>query len=248
MNYKFYVIFHKNLFKVCYENLNDEQFKKLSFVAVNSKINKEVPERCMNQIISERNLNYYNPLWQHSNFCESSAFLHVYKNQELLDPYDYIGFFQYDMIINPEAFNIVEKANQNNYLFYQYAENSKRHLVQVIGVQGWNIILKIYNTIFNTNHNIEKILEEDIPLYHCYVLPKHIFQKMMSFCETVFPYLFELLGCETIHLPYHLERLHGIFLLCQKLEGHLPHWIHLTNVIHNDSLKDDWQDKKNSSG
>ena len=219
MNYKFYTIFHKNLFKECYEKLSSEQFKKITFIAVNSKIKKEVPEEYIPQIIFERELQYYNPLWQHSNFCESSVFLHVYKNKELLNPYDYVGFFQ-------------------------YAENSKRHLVQIIGLSGWSFILNMYNTIFSTNHTISKIVEEDIPLYHCYVLPKHIFEKMMLFCENVFPYLFELLGCETVHLPYHLERLHGIFLICQKLEGHLPHWIHLTGITHDNTLKDDWQDRK----
>ena len=244
MNYKFYTIFHKNLFKECYEKLSSEQFKKITFIAVNSKIKKEVPEEYIPQIIFERELQYYNPLWQHSNFCESSVFLHVYKNKELLNPYDYVGFFQYDMILNPEVFSIVEETDQNNYLFYQYAENSKRHLVQIIGLSGWSFILNMYNTIFSTNHTISKIVEEDIPLYHCYVLPKHIFEKMMLFCENVFPYLFELLGCETVHLPYHLERLHGIFLICQKLEGHLPHWIHLTGITHDNTLKDDWQDRK----
>ena len=67
---------------------------------------------------------------------------------------------------------------------------------------------------------------------------------MIIFCKIVFPHLFEMLNCETIHLPYHLERLHGIFLLCQKFEGHLPHWIQMPGIIHNETLKDSWQMRK----
>ena len=245
MNYKLYIIFHKTLYEKCYKKLTDEQFKQLTFFAVNSTIQKEVPEKCMTQIILERNLPYYNPLWQHSNFCESSVFLHVYKNEQLLNPYDYVGFFQYDMVLDPTVFSTIEttleKYKQNNFFFYHYKENSKRHLDQAICLNGWNLILTLYNTSFKTQHTIEQVVLEDIPLYHAFVLPKHIFNKMMAFFEIVFPYLFEMLACGTKHLPYHLERLHGIFLILQKLEGHLPHWVHLEDIQHNDSLKDDWQ-------
>jgi hypothetical protein len=245
LTYKLYIIFHKTLYEECYKKLSKKQFDQLTFFAVNSTIQKEVPEMCMNQIIIERNLPYYNPLWQHSNFCESSVFLHVYKNEKLLNNYDYVGFFQYDMIIEPSVLETIEttleKYKQNNFFFYHFKENSNRHLDQAICLDGWSVILKLYNILFKTNHAIEQITSEDIPLYHAFVLPKHIFQKMMAFCEVAFPHIFEMLACGTKHLPYHLERLHGIFLICQKLEGHLPHWVHLEGIIHNDMLKDGWQ-------
>lgn len=254
MNYQFYIIFHKDLYKECYKDLKQEYYDKIKFFAVNSKILKKVPEKNLkdNKIIIERELPYYNPLWQHSNFCEDSAFLHVYKNHELLlDSYDYIGFFQYDMILNNDIFEQLEFTLQNHpekdkLLFYFYKENSYRHLDQVICLDGWRIIIDIYNKLFNTNHSVDLVVINDIPLYHCYVMPKNIFNKMMQFLESVFPVLFELLGCETKHLPYHLERCHGIFLFFQLVENKLPHWFQMPGIIHSDDLKDPWQQNKNA--
>jgi len=247
MNYKPYIIFHKTIYETCYKDLSANNFDKLTFFGVNSKIKKMVPKSYMDKIIIERNLPYYNPLWQHSGFCEDSVFLHVYKNPEmLLNDYDYVGFFQYDMIMENSLFDTIDtmlKNHQEPYklFFYYHKENSYRHLDQVICLQGWQIILSIYNQTFSTHHTMELLISNDIPLYHCYVLPKDIFNKMMMFFEKVFPIIFELLGCDSRHLPYHLERCHGMFLLFQHIENHLPHWIKLPGLTHSDSLKDPWQ-------
>jgi hypothetical protein len=90
------------------------------------------------------------------------------------------------------------------------------------------------------------LIMNDIPLYHTYVMPKDIFNKMMSFFEKVFPILFELLGCDTRHLPYHLERCHGIFLYFQEKEKHLIKLIQLPGLTHSDNLKDPWQQERDA--
>ena len=237
MNYQLYIIFHKDLYEKCYKDLSENYMTHIKFFAVNSKIQKNVPQKFMKQLIIERELQYYNPLLQMCNFCESSAFLHVYKNPQLLEK-EYIGFFQYDMILENSLFETFSPKEPT--LYYFYKENSYRHLNQCIGLLGWGIIIDIYNKIFDTSHTIEIVCQNDIPLYHCYILPRNIFIKMMAFFEKVHPIIIELLGNETRHLPYHFERCHGIFLYFQKVEKHLS-WIQLPGITHSNILKDTWQ-------
>jgi hypothetical protein len=104
-------------------------------------------------------------------------------------------------------------------------------------------VLDLYNQTFGTAHMLESILQANIPLYHCYMMPKAIFKKMMKFAEKSIPLLFEMLGCDTRHLPYHIERAHGIFLILQTLEGQLDRWIQMPGIEHRDGLKDPWQTK-----
>ena len=65
---------------------------------------------------------------------------------------------------------------------------------------------------------------------------------MMGFAEMVIPHLFGMLGFDTRHMPYHLERLHGIFLTLQTMDGHIDTWIRLPGLEHRDTLKDPWQE------
>jgi len=243
MSLQCYVIFHKTLYTQCYENLDKSYIEKyIKFIGVNSKIHKTVPASLEPYVILERSLAKYNPLYQYANFCESSVFYHVYENA-MMEPYDHIGFFQYDMSMTNGMFvkilHVLEThPDPKSVIMYQHKENSFRHLNQGIGLQGWGIIIKIYNQVFNTSFEKEEVFLRDIPLYHCYILPKELYKKMMCFMFTVFPYLFEFLNCDGRHLPYHMERCYGIFLQLQGLD---KTWIHITGLTHNDSYKDDWQ-------
>lgn len=244
MSLQCYVIFHKTLYTECYENLDKSYIEKyIKFIGVNSKIHKTVPATLEPYVVLERTLPRYNPLYQYANFCESSVFYHVYENS-LMDPYTHVGFFQYDMIMTNQMFEIVlhlleTHPESNNLIFYHYKENSFRHLNQGVGLQGWSIIIKIYNQLFNSNHTIEEVSEADIPLYHCYILPKDVYTQMMYFMKLVFPYLFEFLNCDGRHLPYHMERCYGIFL---QLYAKEKKWIHLKGLTHSTTFKDNWQE------
>ena len=70
---------------------------------------------------------------------------------------------------------------------------------------------------------------------------------MMQFAEIATPVLFELLGHSTRHLPYHMERLHGLFLLLQTLDGHITRWATLPGIDHRSDLNDPWQDELRKS-
>jgi len=249
MSFRFYIIFHKFLTEVAYEKLNKIYLERYcNFVAVNTSIrDKQVPEPLKHLVFEERQLPNYNPFMQHNKFCESSVFFHVANNPEiLLDPYEFVGFLQYDMVLENSLFQNIEAAiqtleNPQKILFVHFAENSRRHLDQAVGLDGWAAILDLYNRTFKTKHVMDSILQANIPLYHCYMIPKAIFKKMMKFAEKSIPLLFYMLGNDTRHLPYHIERSHGIFLVLQTLDGHLDRWIQMPGIEHRNGIKDPWQ-------
>jgi hypothetical protein len=238
-----YVIFHKFLVPECYETLSGEDITDhVRFFSVNAKISKEVPESLAPYVICERDLQWYNPFLQHNRFCESSAFFHAYKNPAVFLKDEYIGFIHYDMLLKKEALEFLKKeiaATKKPVLFTQMTLNARPHLTQIIHLSQWNILVKIYNTIFEKSYSIYDVLDKDLPLYHSFVIHRETFHRMMFYAERAIPYLFEMLHFETKHLPYMVERLHGVFLALDKLDG--TTWISLPGVIHQDRLKDRWQ-------
>ena len=247
--FRFYIIFHKFLTKVAYEKVKREYLDHYCrFVGVNVNIQKTVPPEYYPLIFEETQLEHYNPFMQHNKFCESSVFFHTYMNAPLLlDPYRFVGFLQYDMVLEDSLFEVVDHViktieEPDKTLFVHYVENSARHLEQCLTYDGWKEVIDIYNKMFGTSHFLEEALVSDIPLYHCYLVPREIFRKMMKFATVAAPRIFEMLGADTAHLPYHLERCHGLFLLFQSLEKHIVRWIQLPGIEHRDGLKDSWQD------
>jgi hypothetical protein len=268
--FRIYCIYHKFLTEEAYKDLSNCYIEKyLRFVAVNAQIEKKIPERLRPYSFEERILAQYDPFLQFNRFCESSVFYHIVRNQSLLlDPFDYVGCIQYDMVLQNTFFECVEhtletSTYQSNILFYHFVERAAKHLFnphvsvyedpithqQIVKVEtmlqrDWEQIVSLYNTIFKTNHLLHTIADLEIPLYHTYLMHKHMFQKMMYFANFAIPRIFEMLQFNTRHLPYHIERCHGLFLLFQKLEGHLPIWIQLPGLEHRNDLKDSWQDQK----
>ena len=239
-----YVIFHKFLVPECYETLSGEDISEhVRFMEVNAAIPKEIPNQLAHltpYIIQERELTWYNPFLQHNRFCESSAFFHVWKNSHLID--DYTGFIHYDMLLKKEAIEFLKKeiaAATAPLVFTQMTLVARPHLTQVIKLLDWEFLVQFYNILFEKRHRLDMILDKEIPLYHSFVLHISIFDRMMYFVEKAIPYLFEMLNYNTTHMPFMLERLHGVFLALDALEG--TKWIPLPGVIHQDRLKDTWK-------
>jgi len=240
--FKLYVIFHKFLVPDCYETLSQKDIETyVRFVGVNSSIPKEIPESLMPYVIKERELPWYNPFLQFNRFCESSAFFHIWKNS--LIQTDYIGFLHYDMLLKKEAIDFLKEkatATGDPILFTQMTLPARSHLSQIIGIPGWERIIRFYNAIFNKTHALDEIIDTEIPLYHSFVIHKDTFNRMMFFAERVIPYMFEMLEFSTTHLPFMIERLHGVFLAMDKLDMGTV-WIPLPGIIHQDRLKDAWK-------
>jgi len=242
------IVFHKFLLTECYEELSQEDIDKyLRFIGVNGKINKQVPKQYESLVIQESMLSWYNPFMQHNRFCESSAFFHAWRNPQIFLEQPYIGFFHYDMVLKKEAINyLVEKttaaeAEGKKVVFAPYCHTARDHLYQIIDLRGWDRIIHIYNQIFGGSHTVHSVLDQEIPLYHTFVLHKELFHRMMSFAEIVTPRLFNMIGFDTRHLPFMLERMHAVFLTLQRLDGATGEWLPLPGVVHEDRLKDAWQ-------
>lgn len=266
--FRIYCIYHKFLTEEAYKDLSSNYIEKyIRFVGVNSQIEKKVPEQYKPFCFEERILANYDPFLQFNRFCESSVFYHMQRNPSLLlDPFEYVGCIQYDMVLQNSMFELIEQTlekwnYQSNILFYHFSDKAMKHLfnahgpvyedpvtkqkimkVETMTHNEWQQIVNLYNIVFKTNHILHTIADLEFPLYHTYFMHKHMFQKMMYFANFAIPRIFELLQFNTRHLPYHIERCHGLFLLFQKLEGHLPIWILLPGLEHRTSLKDPWQE------
>jgi len=214
-------------------------------MAVNAKVPKSIPENLLHQVIEERLLPWYNPFLQHNRFCESSAFFHVWKNPPLMN--DYIGFFHYDMLIEKPALQALQeeipKLGGERVVFTNVTLTARPNIQQVIELRQWNQMIQLYNAIFGTQHTIMTVLDEELPMYHSFVVHRETFQRMMHFADKAVPYLFELLNFDTKHLPFMIERLHGIFLCLERLDGRVSRWIPLPGITHLDRLKDDWRSR-----
>jgi hypothetical protein len=242
------IVFHKFLVTEAYEELSQKDIEDhLRFIAVNIKIPKTVPPSYLPLVIEESSLQWYNPFMQHNRFCESSVFFHAWKNPDIFLNQPYIGFFHYDMVIQKELIEFLTthttaaEVTGKQLFFAPYCHEARQHLCQVIPLNYWDTIVQIYNALFGTQHTIHSVIDKEIPLYHTFVIHKDLFHRMMSFAEIVVPRLFELVGCSTRHLPFMLERLHGVFLALQRIDGATGEWFPLPGVVHEDRLKDAWE-------
>lgn len=242
------IVFHKVLWTGCYEELAPEEIAAyIRFIGVNGKVTKFIPQALLAQVIHESELPWYNPFMQLNRFCESSAFFHAWRNPGIFLEQPYIGFFHYDMHIKKEAIEFLHihttaaDAAGRKVVFAPYCHTAGEHLCQVIGFEGWDKIIGIYNAIHGTKHTVLSLLSEKIPLYHTFVIHKELFHQLMTFAEFVTPRLFEILAYDTAHLPFMLERMHGVFLTLRRIDGVTGDWLPLPGIVHEDALKDSWE-------
>jgi hypothetical protein len=211
-------------------------------MAVNGKIKKTADNWFKGSVLSESELQNYNPFLQLNNFCEASV--------------------HYDMKIKKSTLDFIQTTidsatNPSELLFYYQTEVADSHLGskisnihtptinECIGYSGWFRILQMYNTTYSTSHKIESVGWGKIPLFHTFILHKSIFVKIMPFIMAIVPHILEMLHFETHHLPYHIERLFGVVLLLKQLEGELPTWHKLPDILHEEDIKDNWQESMN---
>jgi len=243
MSFRINVIFHKFLVPECYETLSGEDIAKyVRFFGVNAKIPKEIPAALAPYVIHERELPLYDPFMQHNRFCESSVFFHAYKNPIKMLDTPYVGFIHYDMLLKKEALEFLEREiadASGEILFTHSALIARPHLTQIISLTQWNVLVQFYNVIFQKSYTIHTVLDKEIPLYHSFVIHRDTFHRMMFFAERAAPYLFEILNFSTEHLPFMLERLHGIFLALERENG--LQWRPIPGIIHVDLLRDAWR-------
>jgi hypothetical protein len=261
MKYRAYIIFHKYLYKSCYEGVSEESMQNLSFFSVNRDIEKTYDPSFDAQVLKEWEQAIYNPSMQKSNYCETSVYFHLAANSEtLVEPYDYIGCFQYDMKFRQETFDMIRRVFTEEYpydkdiVFYLYKEPAYIFLgSSVVGPDGEEClnhtgyieILQRYNEMFGTSHAYCDLVYEDIFQFHAFLLHKEQFYKVVQFIVNITPFVMDNLKYRLKHIPYTFDTIWGFVLMLQKRENPRMKWIRLPGIEHRDDLKDHaWKDKK----
>lgn len=219
-----YNVWHQKLFPELVNEIPANERNQLVLYGVNEEIEKEMPNpEDPNfkgfEIMLEYNLPIYEPKWQRKNYCQTSAFVHIYKNNIAIDQnIDYIGCTQYDYKFKENSFSKMRQdiaAHPNKTVLFYIKTLPMRTLMS--NLNEWNDALTSYNQFFHTNFTWEKIegnprLYQKHPIGHAFVIPTPMFQKMMSWM-TVYLEQVE----ETDYLPgmsqaEFAERIHGLFL------------------------------------
>ena len=247
MKFKIYVIFHRTLHKGFYETIPEEMFReKITCIGVNEEIPKSYDPWFEASVIHEHQLENYNPLLQENKYYESSAYHHL-ATSKIIDQYDYVGCLHYDMKLTKNTLaNIQYNIESHRFLgcFFYFALAEGDHNVcnsfgnPNKGIAIWNAILENYNTFFKTSFTLRDILYNNIPMFHSFIMPKHVLQSLTPFIDGMSKEILIMLKEKKNTLPYHLERLWGFCLLLKKLEGVIPTWIPLSDIIHDESVKD----------
>ena len=192
---------------------------------VNLKYNKIYNKDKKYNILKEYELTNYESLYQDTNYCQTSCFYHVYTNK-LYEKSDYVGFIQYDMILESNfIYAIEEKINnsQNDIYFYSLLDSNKLNVKFVCNPYEKSILQK-YNEYFNTNHSYETIKNNkkscNFISLHTFVIPKKTYIKLMSWFVSIKDwlhsnYLSKLYDTSIAEIT---EEIFGLFLLLQMIE------------------------------
>jgi hypothetical protein len=100
-NIKIFNIWHNKLFDKCYEQLDVNSLNDIIMYDVNPKYNKIYNADKNYNIMREYELNIYDKTLQENNYCQTSCLYHIFINN-LYKDLDYIGFIQYDMILDKD--------------------------------------------------------------------------------------------------------------------------------------------------
>ena len=211
VTYQFYNVWHHKLFDKCYEKCSKYDLSKITMYGVNESYKKFYNDKKDYNILYEYDLPYYDKSIQEKNYCQTSALMHIYKNN-IHKQHDYVGFIQYDMEIFENCMSNIESYIQNNsdieYVFYLnpnkrnayelFLQNHNKE--KVLDPKGliWpyeNSILQKYNDFFNTNYRPNDIVHHDydyvIPLLHTFLIPQKMFDKMMKWFYHYFDWVDE---------------------------------------------------------
>lgn len=187
MNIQFFVVFHKNIFDDCYKNIPEDILNKyFTFIAVNEKIPKNYTQNKY-RVINEWELPIYDKTFQERGYNENSAIYHIYANN-LHRNYDYVGFFQYDMIFNDNIMEFLEKnisptptifsVVNVNFMFCSYETWNEPFTLQ--------FILDDYEEFYNKPFSEQN----QYPLCNSFVIPVETFEKTMKWVTQLYDKLY----------------------------------------------------------
>lgn len=234
----FYIIFHTKLFKDNLEGFTDEEKEKwFSWVAVNEKIPKEIPDWVpQNQLLYEYKLPKHNPMYQMLYFYQNSFLFHLYQNPELMKS-RYVGFGQYDMKFNSEEFRSVMKDLENDTAdkivgFFPFKSDGFLTQNEESIHLYTEYFLKPYEEYFQIKHTLEALSKWPLFLLHTFIIPTWYFKEIMGFIEWNLPNTMRMLKWNVKDIAGTLERFLAICFSAGLEEGRFRHVKHVKGTIH----------------
>lgn len=227
MNYKIYVIFHKNIFDRLYD---PECLKNLVFLGVNEKIKKKFNRKRGYNVIYQYQLPYFNSSLE--TYKETSGIYHIYKNK-LYQGLDYIGFIQYDMFIKKTVFQRIDDvlANRAGIAPLFYSQDLPQPLSRSLTDEAIDFFLDSYNRYFNASFTHQALqasawVNTTFIFGSTFLIPVKIFEKMM-------PWISNLILQDNLHMRFSdhygvyynpaqlIERAFGLALAAEYIGGTL---------------------------
>jgi hypothetical protein len=212
--FQFFVVFHKELFDECYSQIPQDALDKyFTFIAVRPDIEKTyTPNKY--KIINEWELPVYNPMFQERGYNENSAMYHVFANN-LHSPYDYVGFFQYDMNFRNNIVATVERYRTSApSVFYHQAFDFRFAL----GGMDPDVLSKILKS-WETFHGRPFRRNTEFILWNTFVSPSEVFARIMNWVTTLYDLLDSDFTKRDIGSAY--ERVMAIALSQERLQPYL---------------------------
>jgi hypothetical protein len=189
-----FLVFHNKYFEELYNELNEDDLKKIIMYGVKNK----QESRILN-VIYEQDFMIYNKELQSNFYNEGSGFWHLYKNKYLYADYDYIGFGQYDMKLFKNTFsdiintiNATESSKREDLIFVadgQFFPSIKEtgflgaHNTIHSTINGIPAGIATYNQHFGTNYTLIDVIENRLISCNTFFIHKNLFNKMMSWLE-----------------------------------------------------------------
>jgi UDP-galactopyranose mutase len=229
-NVKLYSVFHNKLSN----ELAKYDEKVITFIGVNKDVEKIIPDKLNKyHIIYEYNLNKYDKFFQDCGYNESSAIVHVGANN-LHKKYEFIGFSQYDNILNT---NLNYKKNTCYCISLGFC---------VIEHPAFPLRLFFdkYNSFFKTNHNIQslknlcknKISNIWVPLLSTFIIHTSIYDELYKFWINFMYDIFYIGKIEKNNIPKHHRHIGGIMERVFGITLVLNEKIEIFENIHHESL------------
>lgn len=225
----FFVVFHEDIFPNIYKNISKKNLDYLYFYGV-----KKETEHKVKQLLYERELPIYEPIWQKLKYNEASSLIHIYKNN-FHKNYKYIGFIQYDMKITNETFDYVEyiSNHDSNAIFYfdffKWAFLGGQITI-IKDFPQFEAGLKTYNRFFNTDITPFQLIQAKMNIGNTFIISSQLFDKMMSWLSQ---YCIENMNLDNLidkenNIPFNpghiFEALTGMFFAAEVVQGNARYY------------------------
>lgn len=176
MSLEIFVIFHKKYFPEMYEELDEDERKCFTFIAVNENIPKDEP--LPEKYIKEWELPIYHKDWQENNWMNGGVNHHIVLNK--LSNADYIGFVQYDMKFPKGSVNKIKNMITSPNVGVSI-KTMNLHNLLATSTYGFHEV-DLFNYALT---QLPPLKSHNFPLFHnCFMLRDHY--------ETIMPKVLEI--------------------------------------------------------